>query len=192
MATPIIGLSGTNGSGKDTVGMMLAEKHGFMFVSVSELLRDELRKRGLPIIRDNTSALSAEWRREFGYGVLIDKAVALYEETPGDFKGLVMASLRNPAEADRIHELGGQVWWIDADPRTRYERIQANAMARGRAGEDNKTYEQFQAEEEAEMHQSGDAATLNMSAVRDKSDIKLVNGGNDLALLEREIGEQLY
>lgn len=191
MTTPIIGLSGTNGSGKDTVGMMLAEKHGFMFVSVTELLRDELRKRGQPVEREYLRALSTEWRRQSGYGVLVDKAVALYRSGPNEYKGLVMASLRNPAEADSVHELGGQVWWIDADPRVRYERIQANAATRGRAGEDDKTYEQFLAEEAAEMHTTGDAATLNMSAVREKSDVFLQNGGNDLALLEQEIAEKL-
>jgi len=34
----IIGLAGTNGSGKDTVGHILADKHGYLFVSVVELL----------------------------------------------------------------------------------------------------------------------------------------------------------
>ncbi|MEJ0072722.1 MAG: AAA family ATPase [Candidatus Saccharibacteria bacterium] len=60
----LIGLSGTNGSGKDTVGSMIAEKYNYLFISVSDLLRAELRRRGLLIIRENTRELSAEWRRE--------------------------------------------------------------------------------------------------------------------------------
>jgi len=70
----IIGLSGTNGSGKDTVGGILAEKHGFMFISVTDLLRDEAKRRGDPVERKVLRTISAQWRRESGLGVLVDKA----------------------------------------------------------------------------------------------------------------------
>lgn len=187
----IIGLSGTNGSGKDTVGLMLVKKHGYLFVSVSDLLRDELKRRGESIDREHLRSLSAEWRREFGYGVLVDRAVELYQKQTDTYEGLVLASLRNPTEVDRVHELGGQVWWIDADPHIRYDRIQDNAHLRGRGGEDRKTFEEFVAEEQVEMQHTGDAATLNMSGVRDSSDIRLDNGDNDLDHLNQKIAELL-
>ncbi|MGH7240388.1 MAG: hypothetical protein ACREHG_10070, partial [Candidatus Saccharimonadales bacterium] len=76
-----------------------------------------------------------------------------------------MASLRNPGEADRVHELGGKVIWVDADPQVRYQRV-INAD-RGRDGEDGKTYAEFLAEEAAEMNYSGDEATLSGAAVKD-------------------------
>ncbi len=101
--------------------------------------------------------------------------------------GLVVASLRNPGEADRVHELGGKVVWVDADPKLRYERVQ-NAF-RGRDGEDNKTYEQFLAEEEAEMQTTGDAATLDMGAVKAKSDMTILNE-SDLASLQKAIEDR--
>ncbi len=175
----IIGLSGTNGSGKDTVGHMLAERHGFLFVSGSDLLRDEARRRNLPTDREFLREISAEWRRESGLGVLIDKAVEAFER--GDYKGLVIASLRNPGEADRIHELGGKVIWVDADPKVRYDRI----FYRQRA-DDNKSFEQFLAEEQAEMQQSGDEATLNMAGVKEKADIILPNEGGDIEAFKDE------
>ena len=43
----LLGLSGTNGAGKDTVAEVLAARHNFLFVSVSDLLRDEATGRGL-------------------------------------------------------------------------------------------------------------------------------------------------
>jgi dephospho-CoA kinase len=171
----IIGISGSNGSGKDTVGHILADQFGYYFISVTDLLRAEARKRGEPVEREVLRTISAEWRREQGLGVLIDKAVEYFKEQSGDYKGLAIASLRNPGEADRVHELGGIVLWLDADPRVRYDRIQANAAARDRAEEDNKTFEQFVAEEQAEMHTSGDVATLDMSAVKDRADVTIVN-----------------
>jgi cytidylate kinase len=177
----VIGLAGSNGAGKDTVGQMLAEHHGYLFISVTDLLRKEAKRRGLAIERKVLRTISAEWRRELGLGVLVDKAVAEYETVRDQYRGVVMASLRNPGEAERIHKLGGTMVWIDADPRIRYERVQANADSRGRSGEDNKTFEQFLAEEAAEMKSSGDSATLNMSAVKELCDIFLDNSHENLA-----------
>lgn len=185
-----IGLSGTNGAGKDTVAGLLAAEHGFLFISVTEALRDELRRRGLPVDREHLRALSAEWRREFGLGVLVDRAVQRYDKLPiGAYKGLVIASLRNPAEADRVHELGGVVAWIDADPKVRFARIRANAASRDRAGEDDKTFEQFLAEEKAEMYRSGDEATLDMSGVKALADMTLMNDTADHDQLAKQVIE---
>ncbi len=180
----LIGIAGTNGSGKDTVGHMLAEKHGFLFVSVSDLLRDECRRRGLPVEREHLRAISAEWRREGGLGVLIDKAAQKFESQGDQYAGLAVASVRNPGENVRVHALGGTMVWVDADPRVRYDRIQS--ANRGRGTEDTKTYEQFLAEEEAEMHASGDAATLDMAAVKNLCDITILNEGSE-ADLETQI-----
>ncbi|HET8708822.1 MAG TPA: AAA family ATPase [Candidatus Saccharimonadales bacterium] len=187
----IIGISGSNGSGKDTVGHILVEKFGYYFVSVTDLLRAEARKRGMPVDRESLRTISAEWRREHGLGVLIDKAVEHFHDLPDDYAGLAVASLRNPGEADRVHELSGTVLWLDADPRVRYARIQANASARNRAEEDNKTFEQFLAEEQAEMHRSGDTATLDMSAVKTKADLTLVNEFDDQQSLAAAIAKTL-
>src|SRR4051812_47196272 len=146
----IIGISGTNGSGKDSVGHVLHDRHSYLFVSVTDLLRAELNRRGVEVDREHLRELSAEWRREYGYAVLVDRAIEEFNQLKGKYVGVAIASLRNPAEADRIHELGGVVLWIDADAHIRYERIQNNAEARARAGEDSKSFEEFLAEEEAE------------------------------------------
>jgi len=192
MATiKIIGIAGTNGSGKDTAGHFLADHYNYLFISVTDMLRDELTKRGLPPSRENMRNLSAEWRRENGLAVLIDEAIKAYQQV-GDnskYNGLVVASLRNPGEAKRIHELDGLVLWVDADPRVRYQRIQANFLSRGlqRAVDDKKTFEQFIVEEAAEMQHSGDAATLSMSVVKAQADLELLNNSSDMATFTNEI-----
>jgi cytidylate kinase len=188
----VIGLSGTNGAGKDTVGQMLADHHNFLFISVTDLLRNEARRRGLAVERENLRAISAEWRRELGLGVLVDKAVAEFETVRDKYAGVVMGSLRNPGEADRIHALGGTMVWIDAEPEVRYERVQKNRAARGGRDEDNKTFEQFMAEEAAEMTSlGGDAATLNMAGVKDKSEVIIDNSHEDLEAFRLHVEQSL-
>ena len=182
----LYGLSGTNGSGKDSLAHFLASKHNFLYISSSDLLRDEASKRGLAVERDVLRTISAELRREGGLGVLIDKAVELYKSEGGDvaYTGLITGSLRNPGEADRIHELGGKMIWVDADARIRYERIISADRGRGDT-ESSKTFEQFLTEQEAEMKHSGDAATLSITDVKDRCDLFIVNDSNNLANLEQ-------
>jgi dephospho-CoA kinase len=172
----IIGISGTDGSGKDSLGLMLAERHGWMFISVTDMLREEASERGIPLKRNTLREISAQWRRESGNGVLVDKAVETFKTKSNRYKGLVMASMRNPGEADRIHDLGGKVVWVDAEPKIRYERI----ASRKRGSEDEVTYEQFLKEEKTQFNHSGDAATLSLSGVKAKADIFLENNGNDI------------
>lgn len=170
----IIGIGGTDASGKDTIGEMLAGRHGWKFISVTDILRDEAKKRGWPLARSTLRKISAQWRREFGKAVLVDKAAKTQQ--PGKYKGLAISSLRHPAEADKIHQLGGQVIWVDADPHIRYQRI----LKRNRGTEDHITFEEFLAEEAAQMHPRGDDAALNLAGVKAKADIILNNDGDDL------------
>ena len=185
MNLKIIGLAGTNGSGKDTVGLMLAERYGYLCVSVSDLLREEAKKRGLPIEREVLRTISAEWRREHGLGVLVDRAVEAHQQ--GNYPGLVAVPMRNVGEAKRIHELGGTLVWVDADPRIRYDRI----FSRQRSAEDTKSFEEFLAEEEAEMHPSGDEATLHLAGVKAICNIFLENNGNDIEKFKDEAEKEL-
>lgn len=190
-----IGIAGTNGAGKDLLGEILAKRHDYWFISVTELLREECRKRGLPVEREHLREISAQWRREHGYGVLVDKAVEAFNALPDKdrYAGVVAASLRNPGEVERTHELGGKVVWLDADPQVRYERIQANAASRGRQAEDTKTFEQFLAEEEAEMHPpaGADKAVLDMAGVKDQADIFLQNNTGDIEAFARDAAQAL-
>jgi dephospho-CoA kinase len=159
----LLGISGTNGSGKDSLGEMLAKRHGWLFVSVADLLREEARRRGLPIERENLRAIGVEWRREFGLGVLVDKAFEQFNQSKDKYKGLAVVPMRNPGEAQRVKELGGKLVWIDADPKIRYKRI----SSRLRSAEDNKTFEQFTAEEEIEMRGTDDEAAPKMIKVKE-------------------------
>lgn len=189
----LIGLSGTNGSGKDTVGQILAEQYNYWFFSFTELFREECRRRGIPAARENLRAISAQWRRESGMATLIDRSLELYKKMDGQYNGVVISSLRNPHEADRIHQLGGIVLWVDADPKIRYQRVQSNANSRGRAQEDNKTFDQFMQEEASEMHApaGSDEAVISMATVKERADIFLTNNDSGLDTLQKHLSQAL-
>lgn len=183
----IIGIAGTNGSGKDTVGQILQENYGFLFVSVTDILRRELQKEGKPTSRENMRGLGDEWRRSIGLAVLVDKAKEIYDSAGRTYKGLVIASVRNVGEAEHIHELGGIVIWVDADPKIRYERI----SSRLRSSEDEKTFEEFLKEEQDEMNAYGDEAGLAMGEVKKLCDVFIENNSDDIEILRTSTEQAL-
>lgn len=171
----IVGIAGTNGAGKDTLGELLAERCGYKFRSVSDILREELTSQGIPHEREHMRALSTKWANEHGHGVLSVKTIEAYaeEEEREGYSGLVIGSIRRPAEAKAIHEEGGIVIWIDADKRTRYDRIQANG--RGRS-DDNYSFEEWSEHEDIEMRPiAGEPGSINMTGVKEIADIHIDN-----------------
>ncbi len=183
----LFGIAGTNGSGKDSLAEYLVKEFGYLYVSSSDLLRVEAKKRGLSSDRHHLHTISAEWRREAGLGVLVEKAVEYYNQQPaGTYKGLITGSLRNPAEADAIHAHGGKMIWTDADPKIRFERLQ------GRKREDDPAdFAKFLADEAAEMQHSGDEATLSVADVKTKCDIFIDNGSADISNFYQHIKTEL-
>lgn len=178
----IIGIAGTNASGKDTLAHLRADIRGCQHVTVSDILRRHLISQGITLERKNLSDLSRQWRSETGdYGVLVTRTIAAYigEKALMGFTGLSVVSLRHPHEAERIKEHDGAVIWVDADPMLRYSRIQQNNRMRI---DDDKTFDEFLAEESQDMNPGEDAdpARVNMGAVRDLADIHITN--NFLAL----------
>jgi dephospho-CoA kinase len=170
----IIGLAGTNGSGKDMLGQVLADDYGYIFISVSDILRAEAAKRGLPSNRETLRTISAEWRRKNGLGVLIDMAIEKLKSSSDIYNGLVVSAMRNRGEAEHLKAVGGTLIWIDADPRVRYERV----TSRARDAESKMTFEEFMIAERQEMEQSGDEATLGGAKVKELADIYLENSGS--------------
>lgn len=184
----IIGLSGTNGSGKDTLGHILEKEYGWKFISLTDILRDIARERGQDIEREVLRSISAELRQKHGLGIMIDLAVEAYKKHEGSHNGLVTASLRNKGEADRVHSVGGKVIWIDADPKIRYQRISAR-----KRHDDTVSYEEFLRHEAIEMSQGKNEFELNAADVKDRSDYKIENSKTeeDLKLELAKIIENL-
>jgi len=119
----IIGLTGKNASGKGEVAKFLQDR-GFIFLSLSDVLRAELKTRHLPVTRDHLTEVGNELRQKHGPGVLAQRIL----DTLGDTAHYVIDSFRNPAEVEVFrHRPDYLLWSIEASPRTRFERIKSRA-----------------------------------------------------------------
>lgn len=141
----ILGLTGTLAAGKDTVAEYLTSK-GFVRTSLSDAVRDECRRRRLPLDRPTLVRIANELRTQFGPSFLAERVVARLQ-AEGQPNATVV-SIRNPAEATFLQR------WPDfhlvsvAAPRAlRYERL----VARGRDGDRALAYEDFVRQEELEL-----------------------------------------
>jgi dCMP deaminase len=160
----IIGLSGTNSSGKDTVAEYL-QGAGFTVVSLSDILRDEMRKRGIEINRENMIETGNLLEEEWGAGSLAKIAIKEY----GNKRKLVISSIRKPAEIDFLKKNPDfKFIFVDAPIEMRYERI----LKRKREGEEKITLEEFKRQEEIEM--SGQSSQ-NLGYCKEKADLILIN-----------------
>lgn len=138
--TRIIGLTGTNGAGKGEVAAYLKAK-GYTYFSLSDLVREELRKKDKETTRNNLIKMGNELREKFGPDILAKLAMK-------KVKGrAVIDSIRNPSEVKYLRKHKAFILLaIDAPVELRYER----AVKRGRI-ESASTLEEFIKKEEEEM-----------------------------------------
>ncbi|MBR9689810.1 MAG: dephospho-CoA kinase [Candidatus Altiarchaeota archaeon] len=126
----IIAVAGGIAAGETTVCEIL-EKNGFKKISLSDMLRDEVKKKGLPVIRENLRALGDELRKSKGASVLAQLA---FEKT--DKGNWVIDSLLAWEEAEFLKSKGAHILGVIAPDQLRYER----AIKRGRI---DKGFEEF-------------------------------------------------
>lgn len=139
----IIGLSGTIGSGKDTVARYLESK-GFQHFSLADILREELTKIGKPLDRETMRVEANKMREEKGSSFLAEIAVKRISGNK-----VVFSAVRTPGEVDFLKKQRDFfLLFIDAEPKIRYERI----ISRQRENEAKLSFEEFLAKDELETN----------------------------------------
>ena len=83
----IIGVSGTNGVGKDTFSNYAIQRTDEMQIGSGSVLRDQLSPSIIPI-RENLAQLSAKLREKHRLAVLVD--FAIFKFRTGDSKNLIV------------------------------------------------------------------------------------------------------
>lgn len=145
----VLGFVGKLASGKDVCQRYIAEKYGSDSAKFSTSLRDVLTRLYLPISRENMQNLSLDLRTRFG-GDILAKVIA------GDVKNsdkdiVVVDGVRRLDDIASLKDLPGfYLISIDAEPKTRYERMKKRNE---NAGDADKTFEQFIEDSEREAEQ---------------------------------------
>ena len=173
----IIGVAGLNGAGKGEVVSFLAER-SFYTLSLSDVIRDELAKRGVEETRERMIDTGREMREAGGPGALAERLVGkLLPE-----RNYAIDSIRHPAEVEALRASGRafHLVWVSADEKLRFERM----SARGRPG-DPETLDRLRELEGLELG-SEDPAAQQLHAVSGLADYTLSNDA-DVAALHRGV-----
>jgi dephospho-CoA kinase len=167
----IIGLTGTNASGKTSVVNYLVSK-GFNYFSLSDVIRDELTERGLDHSRENLRIVGNDLRKKYGASIL---AIRICQKISSG--NTVIDSIRNTSEVKTLRELNQFTFIaVDASIEVRFER----AKKRGRL-ESAATLDEFREAEDKEKSQ--DTTAQNLDQCIKLADYRINNEGQP---------EQLY
>ncbi len=171
----ILGVTGFFAAGKDSVAEILIQK-GFRHVSLSDMIREEIRQRGEEITIPRLTQVGNEMRTQFGPQVLAERALRHLTDVPQ----AVVTSIRHSGEVQALRARPDfSMVFVDASIRTRYER------SRGRARQgDPVTFEEFAAAEAQQM-QNGDPNSQQLQACKEMADTLIVNDGTLETLEER-------
>ncbi len=95
----IIGLTGSMGCGKGEIVKIL-ENMGFLYVTLSSIVREEAKNRGIEEKRENLMEVGNSMRIEDGAGVLAKRALQKIKNS--SHENWVVDGIRNPAEIDEL------------------------------------------------------------------------------------------
>lgn len=173
----IIGLTGKNGSGKGEVAEFLCGR-GFGYCSLSDVLREEVKRLRKPLTRENLIKTGNQLRKKFGPDILAKRVIARLE--PG--RHYIVDSVRHPAETRALKTVNDFfLVCVTASPRTRFHRLKKRARE-----SDPKTFKEFTKLESIEGS-SRVGSDQQLDKTLKLADYTIRNSGS-LDVLQDEIG----
>jgi dephospho-CoA kinase len=179
----VIGIVGPIACGKGIVVDYLKQKHEYISFSLSSILHDELKKRGVTLFtRTTLQDLGDELRKNEGDGVLAKRAIKTlnpkhYTLNPK----IIIEGIRNPGEVHYLRTIPGFfLIAVDAQKEIRYQRV----LKRGKPW-DPKDWESFIS---VDGRDGGDEKNTNGQQVRkcmELADIRIENNGNMNELMNK-------
>ncbi|MEK7477756.1 MAG: AAA family ATPase [Patescibacteria group bacterium] len=166
----IIGITGTLGAGKGTVVEYLLNTKGFKHYSARAFITEEISRCGLPVNRDSMVLVGNDLRVQHGPAYVIEE---LYKQALAAGGDAVIESLRTPGEVAAMRSKANfSLWAVNADIKTRYERVKTRATET-----DFISFDEFATQEEREMH-SDDPNKQNLAECIKQADFVLTNNGS--------------
>lgn len=160
----IFGLTGRNGAGKGEAAEFLKSK-GFYYYSLSDVVRDEVRRRGLEMTRENLLVTGRDLRARFGTGFLAQEILDRLEPD----KNYVIDSFRHPDEVAVFRALPDfRLLAVEADLEVRFERLR-----RRERENDPRSLDEFERLEERES--GGSVEGQDLPATEALADVRVTN-----------------
>jgi len=173
----ILGLTGRNASGKGEAAEFLKSK-GFFYYSLSDVIREEIKQRGLELTRENLIATGRELRSRFGNGYLAEQILKRIDAD----KNYVVDSIRHPDEVTTFRSLPRfYLLAISATPEVRFDRIKQ----RGRESDPTDLEEFVRLEQREAVRKTDEGQDLDATAA--EADFTIGNN-DDLADLKDKVG----
>jgi len=162
----IIGLVGQIACGKEAIKKYLAKKYNTKDCKFSTPLRDVIERIGIQESRENLQKLSTSLRANFGEDLLA-KVIAM-DASKLDSEIVVIDGVRRMADMKYLKELPNfYLIKVEVDAKIRYQRMVARNE---NAGDKDKTFEQFIADQNNETEKE-------IPTVMDFAKISIDNNG---------------
>ena len=146
-AIQVLAFVGAPASGK-TEAASVAKALGIPIITMGDVVRAELRKRGLPLSDENAGKIASQMRAQEGMDAIAKRCIPHIRAIAGKKAVIVIDGIRGISEVETFKKEFGTDFTlvrVDAPLNLRYERIKT----RGR-GDDSLSIEEFKTREERE------------------------------------------
>jgi len=195
MKASIIGLVGPIACGKGVVVDYLKNKFGYSSFSLSSILHDELKRKGVATFsRTTLQDMGDELRKKEGDGVLAKRAITLFRRPQGSplqhagghtgpplHPKIIIEGIRNRGEVEYLRTIPGFfLIAVDASPELRFQRV----LKRGKPW-DPKDWEEFLKVDARDRGDGGNGGSgQQVRQCMDLADVRIENEGDKSKVYE--------
>jgi dephospho-CoA kinase len=171
----VIGITGTLASGKTTVKDFFLSHFSSYFVSLSDIIKEEVMKEGKELKRENLIEKGNELRKRYGNQILAEVATLTFPDKI-EKEVLIIEGIRNPGEAEYLRKKFGKDFIliaVDAPREIRFKRL----LERGKE-DDPKTFEEFLEIDEIDLGKNQPDYGQNVKTCLKLADYLMINDGS--------------
>ncbi|MCD6576033.1 MAG: AAA family ATPase [Nanoarchaeota archaeon] len=135
----VLGICGKVGAGKDTLADYLVRKHGFVKITMSDIIKKEMESQGIKEIdRFQLQQFSKEMKEKYGEDIWAKACIEFARRN--HLRRVVISGIRNSAELKFFRTLGDdfKLVCVKAERDVRFERIKRRGSIK-----DVETYADF-------------------------------------------------